>query len=255
MQNAAFRAAGIDARYDAIEVPLDRLDRVLAELHAEGVLGLNLTLPLKERGYEIATTRTPEAERARAVNTLRREATGWAGHATDGLGFAAWIGELGLELEGARVLLLGAGGAASSVAPVLLDLGPAAVAIASRTQSRAWSLAERLSRSVAVVAGGLEDEAEIARAGPFDALIRALTAEDVSEVEAKLWRSLEPRAPVLDLNYAERAARVRARCEKEGRPFEDGLGLLLHQGAVSFEFWTGRKAPLEAMREALRAAT
>ena len=255
MQNAAFRAAGIDARYEALEVPLERLDGALSELHAEGVLGLNLTLPLKERAWALAATRTPEAERARAVNTLRREPSGWAGHATDGLGFAAWIRELGIRLESARILLLGAGGAASSVAPVLLDLGPATVAIASRTQARAWSLAERLSGSVAVVAGGLEDDAEIARAGPFDLLLRALTAEDVSEAEARLWRALEPRAPVLDLNYAERAARVRSRCEKEGRPFEDGLGLLLHQGAISFEFWTGRKAPLEAMREALRAAT
>ncbi|HET9941108.1 MAG TPA: shikimate dehydrogenase [Candidatus Eisenbacteria bacterium] len=256
MQNAAFRAAGIDARYEALGVPLERLDAVLAELHAGGVLGLNLTLPLKERAFELARTRTPEAERARAVNTLRREPTGWAGHATDGLGFAAWIQELGIQLEGARVLLLGAGGAAASVAPIVLDHGPAAVAIASRTPARAWSLAERLSGmgSVAIVAGGLEDEADIAREGPYDVLVRALTAEDVSEAEARLWRALEPRAPVLDLNYAERAALVRDRCKKEGRPFEDGLGLLLHQGALSFEFWTGRKAPLQAMRDALRAA-
>jgi len=257
MQNAAFEAAGIDARYEALEVPLERLDDVLGELHAEGVVGLNLTLPLKERGFELASTRTPEAERARAVNTLRRERMGWAGHATDGLGFGAWIRELGIRLEGARVLLLGAGGAAASVAPIVLDFGPAAIAIASRTPAHAWSLAERLSRdgSVAVVAGGLGDESDIAREAPYDILVRALTAEDVGESEARLWRALEPRAPVLDLNYAERAARVRSRCEKEGRPFEDGLGLLLHQGAISFEFWTGRKAPLEAMREALRAAS
>jgi len=257
MQNAAFKAAGIDARYEALEVPLERLDDVLTELHAEGVVGLNLTLPLKERGFELARTRTPEAERARAVNTLRRERTGWAGHATDGLGFGAWIRELGIRLEGARVLLLGAGGAAASVAPIVLDFGPAAIAIASRTPAHAWSLAERLSRdgSVAVVAGGLEDESDIARKAPYDILVRALATEDVGESEARLWRALGAEAPVLDLNYGERAARVRDRCEKEGRRFEDGLGLLLHQGAFSFEFWTGREAPREAMREALRAAS
>jgi shikimate dehydrogenase len=257
MQNAGFRAAGIDARYEALEVPLERLDDALARLHHEGVAGLNLTLPLKERGWTLASTRTSEAERARAVNTLRREETGWAGHATDGLGFGAWTRELGITLAGARVLLLGAGGAAASVAPVVLDQGPEALAIVSRTRDRARGLADGLvgEAKIAVVVGGLDtDPAEIARAGPFDILVRALTTEDVGEREAILWRALEPRAPVLDLNYAERAARVRTRCEKEGHPFEDGLGLLLHQGALSFEFWTGRSAPIEAMREALQAA-
>jgi shikimate dehydrogenase len=257
MQNAAFRAAGIPARYEALEVPLERLDDALARLHDEGMAGLNLTLPLKERGWALVSTRTPEAERAGAVNTLRREETGWTGHATDGLGFGAWIRELGHTLAGARVLLLGAGGAAASVAPVVLDHGPEALAIVSRTRERARGLADRLvgEAGVPVMAGGLDsDLAEIERAGPFDILVRALTAEDVAESEASLWRALEPRAPVLDLNYAERAARVRARCEKESRPFEDGLGLLLHQGAFSFEFWTGRSAPIEAMREALQAA-
>ena len=269
MQNAAFQAAGIDARYEALEVPLERLEVALAELHADGVLGLNLTLPLKERGFELARTRTPEAGRARAVNTLRREPTGWAGHATDGLGFAAWMRELGIELRGRRVILLGAGGAAASVAPVVKDSGVAAIAIASRTRARAQSLARRLmddegtrasSSSLRLdswlFAVGLEDDpSEILKAGPFDVLVRALTVEDVSDSEARLWRALGAGAPVLDLNYAKRAARVRDRCAKEGRPFEDGLGLLLHQGALSFEFWTGRKAPIEAMREALRAAT
>ena len=257
MQNAAFRAAGLNALYEAREVPLERLDHVLARLHEEGVEGLNLTLPLKERGWTLVSTRTPEAERARAVNTLRREATGWAGHATDGLGFDAWIRELGLTLAGAKVLLLGAGGAAASVAPVVLDHGPAALAIVSRTRERASALADRLVREgeVPVTYGGLDGNLdEIERAGPFDVLVRALTVEDVGDREASVWRALEPRAPVLDLNYAERAARVRARCEKEGRPFEDGIGLLLHQGALSFEFWTGRSAPIDAMREALQAA-
>jgi len=257
MQNAAFRAAGLNALYEAREVPLERLDDVLARLHEEGVAGLNLTLPLKERGWTLVSMRTPEAERARAVNTLRREVVGWAGHATDGLGFNAWIRELGLTLAGAKVLLLGAGGAAASVAPVVLDQGPAALAIVSRTRERASVLADRLGRegNVPVTHGGLDSNPdEIGRAGPFDVLVRALTIEDVGEREASLWRALEPRAPVLDLNYAQRAARVRARCEEEGRPFEDGLGLLLHQGALSFEFWIGRRAPIDAMREALQAA-
>ncbi len=266
MQSAAFRAAGIDARYDAIDVPPERLEETLTGLHAEGAAGLNLTLPLKEVAWALAFTRTAEAERAGAVNTLRREDRGWAGHATDGLGFAAWIEELGIALEGARVLLLGAGGAARSVAPVLLDARPHALAIASRTAARARALVERLEPArgdVALVANGLDsgdDTRGAARAsegpdsGPFDLAIRALSAEEVGEGEAHLWRALRPDAPMLDLNYGGRAASVKARCRAEGRRFEDGAGLLLHQGALSFEFWTGRPAPVQVMREALAAA-
>ena len=267
MQTAAFRAAGIDAHYDAIDVTLDRLEETLTGLHAEGAAGLNLTLPLKEAAWALASTRTAEAERAGAVNTLRREDRGWAGHATDGLGFAAWIEELGIALQGARVILLGAGGAARSVAPVLLDARPRALAIASRTAARARALAERLEAArgdVALVAGGLDSEidprgaaragGDRSSAGPFDLAIRALSAEEVGDGEARLWRALRPDAPVLDLNYGSRAARVKARCRAEGRCFEDGTGLLLHQGALSFEFWTGRPAPLQVMREALAAA-
>jgi shikimate dehydrogenase len=264
MQSAAFRAAGIDARYDAIDVTPDRLEETLAGLHAEGAAGLNLTLPLKEAAWALASTRTAEAERAGAVNTLRREDRGWAGHATDGPGFAAWIEELGIALQGARVLLLGAGGAARSVAPVVLDARPHVLAIASRTAARARALAERLEPArgdVALVAGGLDsDPRGGARAGgdptsgPFDLAIRALSAEEVGEGEAHLWRALRPDAPLLDLNYGARAAGVKARCRAEGRRFEDGAGLLLHQGALSFEFWTGRPAPVQVMREALAAA-
>src|SRR4029453_16813890 len=170
----------------AAEVPLERLDDVLAELHAEGVVGLNLTLPLKERGFELARTRTPEAERARAVNTLRRERTGWAGHATDGLGFGAWIRELGIRLEGARVLLLGAGGAAASVAPIMLDFGPAAIAIASRTPGARAGARSKLRGAGRARAGPVrEGRASVrgrtrAPSPPRGAVVRVLDGSRVS---------------------------------------------------------------------------
>jgi len=98
MQKAAFEAAGIGARYEALDVPLERLDDVLGELHAEGVVGLNLTLPLKERGFELASTRTPEADRRTEVRVLdifqnaasvRIDAGGWV----DYLHLVRWRGQ------------------------------------------------------------------------------------------------------------------------------------------------------------------
>ena len=253
MQNAAFRAAGMDAVYLALDVPPERLGPTLRELHASGFAGLNLTAPHKEAAWEHTTGATAEAERTRAPNTLRREAGGWMAHATDGSGFEAWIAERGFSLKGARVLLLGAGGAARSLAPSLVALGATTVGVVSRSGARARDLAASAARSAGQgtswLHAALGDPAEAL--GSWDLGIRALSAEAVSAAEEAWWARLRSEAPMLDLNYGPRAEETRARAEREHRPFEDGRGLLLHQGALSFEFWTGRPAPVEAMREAL----
>lgn len=253
MQNAAFQAAGIDAVYLALDVPPERLASTLRELHASGAAGLNLTAPHKEAAWAHAIQATPEAERTRAPNTLRREAEGWVAHATDGPGFEAWIAERGLSLRGARVLLLGAGGAARSLGPSLAALGAAVVGVVSRSGERARSVADAAAQSTgggtAWLHAALGDPA--GALGAWDFGIRALSAEAVSASEEEWWSRLRRAAPMLDLNYGPRAAATRAKAEREGRPFEDGRGLLLHQGALSFQFWTGRPAPVEAMREAL----
>ena len=257
MQNAAFRAAGIDATYVALDVPPERLAEVLRELHAAGFAGLNLTAPLKEVAWAHLQGATDEAKRSRAVNTLRRDETGWVGHATDGAGFAAWIASLGVVVNGARVLLLGAGGAARSIAPVLVSLGPAAVHVVSRDGDRARAVAEEARRgagaSTEVTSAAL---GETVGKGPgWDLLVRALSSSTVDAAEAPWWERLDARAQVLDLNYGTRAVATRERAAAGKHRFEDGLGMLLHQGALSFEYWTGKPAPLEAMRAALLADT
>jgi shikimate dehydrogenase len=253
MHRAAFRALGMDATYEAIEVPPEGLEAELGRLHAEGFTGLNLTTPLKERAFALVATRTPEARAALAVNTLRREPEGWAGHATDGLGLEAWVREAGIQVRGARVLLLGAGGAARSIAPSLVRLGPASLDLVSRSAARARELAERVRTiaegGFAVRAAALEDEPPDEG---WDLLVRLLSTADVGPAEARWWDGLSERGAALEGNYEDRAAGARAVADARGIRFEDGIGLLLHQGARSFEFWTGDEAPLEAMREALR---
>ena len=258
MQNAAFRAAGIDAVYLALEVAPERLAASLGELHAAGVAGLNLTAPHKEAAWSLAIGGTPEAERTRAPNTLRREPGGWTAHATDGLGFAAWVRDLGLALGGARVLLLGAGGAARSLVPTLAALGVAEVAVVSRNEERArvltaWA-AESAGGRASWLPAALADAGSAEKMGAWDIAIRAFAADAISESEDTGWARLGPGAPVLELNYGSRAAAARAKAGREGRRFEDGIGLLVRQGALSFEFWTGRAAPVEAMREAIARA-
>lgn len=253
MHLAAFRALGMDATYEAIEVPSEALEAELARLHREGYAGLNVTLPLKEHAAALVERRTEEASEAGAVNTLRRERDGWEGHATDGLGFESWADEAGVTIRGARVLVLGAGGAARSTAPNLVRLGPAAVHVVSRSGDRARELAERMhglsDGTLAVRASALADAPED---DGWSVLVRLLAPTDVLSDEGRWWDRLVAGAAVLEGNYAERAAGARARAASSGLRFEDGLRLLLHQGARSFTFWTGREAPVEAMREAIR---
>ena len=261
MQNAAFHAAGLDAAYVALDVPPERLLRALEGLRAAGFAGLNVTLPHKEAAARLCLELTPEARSVGAANTLRPEGEGWLGHATDGIGFRAWIAERGIAVAGRRVLLIGAGGAARCVAAEVGALGAAALMVVSRSGGHAQSLVARLRLGEGGGAGhtgpiGLAarplDDVRAAR-GPdrFDLLVRAISAEEVSAAEAAWWDPLAPGAPALELNCGPRAAAARETARRTGRPFEDGLGLLLHQGAASFQFWTGRAASLDAMRAAL----
>ena len=256
MQNAAFRAAGIDASYVALDVPPGQLAGKLKQLHASGAQGLNITLPLKEEAFQLLHVATPAASAAGTANTLRRTSRGWEGDATDGAGFLAWIDGLGLRADRARALVIGAGGAARSVAVALAERGPAEIRLVNRTLAHAESVAAA-ARAVArgkrvTTAAWRGDDA--GQGGPWDLIVRAVSAEEVSSEERRWWGGLAPKGVVLDLNYGARANAAREEAGRAGLRYEDGLALLLEQGALSFEFWTGKKAPREAMRGALEDA-
>jgi shikimate dehydrogenase len=248
IQNAAFASTGMNAIYVALEVPPPRLQQALEGLHAARVLGLNLTSPHKESAYSMVQARTAEAEEAKAVNTLRWEPSGWRGHATDGTGFLAWIEETTIDVSGRGILLLGAGGAARAIVPRLLDLGPERIHVVSRTAEHAGMLAERVATGkTRLTTGALADSGSFT----WDLLVRALAVDSISPEEERWWRAHSPHAAVLDLNYGARAASARVHAGGFGLRYEDGTPLLVHQGAASFEFWTGQEAPVEAMRAAL----
>jgi shikimate dehydrogenase len=254
MQRAAFAAVGLDAFYEAIDVPPDRLATELNRLHRAGYSGLNLTAPLKEQALRHLIGATPEAERLRAVNTLVRREQGWYGDATDGAGFAAWAREAALPLTGASVALLGSGGAARAVAPYLGDLGARSVVVVARDLRRAVAVAEDQLRGVSRTKWSARQLSSGPHAEGFTLLVRALSPGELQPDEAPWWATLATGATVVDLNYGPLANASRARAAKKGLRFEDGRGMLLHQGAQAFERWTGRRAPVEAMRRALAEA-
>jgi shikimate dehydrogenase len=243
MQNAAFAAAGLDWAYVPLPVAAERLEAGVAGLAALGFAGANVTVPHKVAALAFCDELDPVAERAGSVNTLVVQDGRVAGSSTDG---AAVVGAV--EAVGARVLVLGAGGAAQAVATALADAGCASLRVAARSGERAHALAARLTSLRPDRRVGA-DEAWPPAAGDADLVVNATPVRDDALVDLAGVRQ------AVDLAYradggetALVAAAHAAGCER----VVDGLDVLVAQGAASFERWTGVEPPVEAMRAAVR---
>lgn len=253
MQNAAFMASGLDCRYVVREVDRAGLKRAIADLRAdEGILGANVTIPHKEAVIPFLDDLDPLAARIGAVNTISRLGTRLKGWNTDVEGFRRALAEVPREspsrlageglggerpspfagegLGGGyrRVAIIGAGGAARAVAAALT---PAA---------EVWVLARNLEQ-----ARRLCLDLDIEQGGPVDLSQMQATVEHAELVVNATPADLLPASLI---RPDQRLFDLRSRQTVEGR------SMLLHQGAASFEIWTGVKAPLDAMRAALEAA-
>lgn len=243
MQDAAFLAAGVDARYVALDVPPAGLAATLRGLKAANPLGLNLTVPHKEAAVPLMDELDASAKEAGAVNAVHFLDGRLVGHNTDGDGALDALREAGAALQGARVLVLGAGGAARAVAAALLRSG-AKVLVANRTAAKAESLARDLG--AAPLPWG-EATAMLQRA---DLLVNATTLGLHGE-DVPLALPAKP-ITVMDCVYGDTPLTRRALAQ--GHRVVRGEAMLLHQGARAFTLWTGKPAPLDAMRAALGGA-
>lgn len=244
MQNAAFEAAGLDWAYVALGVEPGRLTEAVAGLVALGFRGANVTIPHKTGVLAYCDELDQVAERAGSVNTLVIRDGRVLGSSTDGLAVTDEV-----EAESARVLVLGAGGAAQAVATALVDAGCASLRIGARSPERGHALAARL-RGLAPDRAVSADDSWPPPAGDADLVLNA------TPVRNELLVELGGARQVVDLAYnpdgrdtALIAAARAAGCER----VVDGLEVLVGQGAASFERWTGITAPREAMDAAVRS--
>jgi shikimate dehydrogenase len=260
MHNAALALlAADDARfagwaYHRFDIAPDRLAAALDLMRRHGFRGVNLTVPHKVIAVGLVAETDPAARAAGAVNTLLATAAGWHGFNTDGYGLAAGIREdLGLELRGARIVLLGAGGAARGAAAECLRAGCAALWIANRTAANLGALLADL----APFAGGVPLRALEAR-GAGEAAAGAIVINATSAglrpndpAPADL-RSFPGAAAVYDMIYNPPLTPLLAQARELGLPYANGLGMLVHQGARALQIWTGVADPRIA--PAMRAA-
>jgi shikimate dehydrogenase len=237
MMNAAFAELGMDWRYVHLPIAPPRFAETARALPASGYRGANVTIPHKLAAHALADELTPAAREIGAVNTLVfKEGGTILGDNTDAAGF---LDALGTDPAGRRALVMGAGGAGRAVAWALREAG-AEVALWNRNAKRAAALAHELG-----VRAVKESE-------PADILVNA-TSVGLGGEDALRELPLGPAELVVDLVYGGAPTALCRWAEDRGAQVVDGLEMLVRQGARSFELWTSRRAPLNAMRAALRA--
>jgi shikimate dehydrogenase len=257
MHNAAFAALGMDMAYVPLPVAATRLEAAVGGLASLGFRGANVTMPHKAAVLAFLDEVSDDARLIEAVNTIVVAGDVLEGHNTDVGGFVAALRDVVREpLDGARALVLGAGGVARAAALGLVRQGVRSITVVNRSAERAQELIRLL---------GSLDERTRFRVVALDALTAAEVREADILVNASPLGMSEPlKVPdvlvdtmrrdhiVFDVVYGQRPTVPLERARAIGARAIDGLDMLAWQAALSFELWTGRGAPLEVMRNAAR---
>ncbi len=255
MHNAAFATLGLNWRYLALEVEPKNLRAAIDGAKAMNFAGLNLTVPHKLLAVEMVDALDGSAKQWGAVNTIKFE-TGRSGKIstrgfnTDADAVAQSLREdLKLELRGAKILLLGAGGAGRTAALKLASENVAELFLVNRTRSKAEEIAGEIKKqfpSVKITVGFPKVKVDLL----LNATSLGLKTADASPLDEKQFSLKQTRA-VYDMIYRPAETKLLSAAKKSGCKTANGLGMLLHQGAKAFEIWTGKTAPLDVMRRAL----
>lgn len=244
MQNAALADLGLGEAwsYEAIDVDPDDFDSRVRALQDSGFAGVNVTVPHKEAALRLADVAGRAANAIGAANTLVFEGSAIRAENTDAPGL---INAVGGVAKGLPTLVFGAGGAARAALWAMLGAG-ADVSVWNRTAARAEAL-------VAAIGGSSEPAPEVSG---FELIINA-SAAGLGRGDALVDLPLEesdfrPGQTVVDMVYGERPSRLLEAAQRAGAATVDGLEVLVRQGALSLEIWTGRRPSLDVMRAAAR---
>jgi shikimate dehydrogenase len=251
IHNAAFDALEMDWVYVPFPVPPGRVAAALEGLPALGFAGANVTMPHKTECADLIDDLSEDARALRAVNTIVVGADGLQGHNTDVSGFGRFLDvDAGFDPSGGTALLFGAGGAARACALALARRGLAGLTVAVRDAARVEpirSLLEGSGSGTVLSVVGFDD----ARAISANLVVNATPLGAAGE--ALPLPPLDPAGLAVDLLTRPAATPLLTEARRVGCAAFGGVGLLLHQGAIAFELWTGRVPPLDAMSAAALA--
>lgn len=257
MHNAAFTELGLNWCYVPLPVHPERLGEGVKGLVALGFAGANVTVPHKEQVMAYLDALSPDAEAIGAVNTILVRGEKLIGYNTDWRGFLAALRQGGFSPEGKQAVVLGAGGAARAVVYALAS-AESGVVILNRTMEHAEALVEDFSSLfpsgsftyLPLIAEMLGEQVNNAHL-----LVNATPVGMWPDINRCLWPETVPLPgylTVFDLVYNPPQTKLLQRAAAAGARTISGLGMLVHQGAVAFQLWTGLEPPVEAMYEACR---
>lgn len=255
MHNAAFRHYGMNWVYLPLRVAPRDVASALRGLKSMGFRGFNVTIPHKLKVAELVDRLEGDAGILGAVNTVVLQEEGLIGHNTDAEGFRAFLWEKGIDVGGAAVMVIGAGGAARAVALAVAREGASLVMVANRTIEKAESLAEALKKAIHAteISVGSLDRAGLHEVGECSLVVNCTPLAGDGDLPLDM-EAVSPRAWVVDLKYGHHGSAFLREAGRRGAKTADGAGMLLHQAGISFRLWTGMEPPLQKMRAALERA-
>ena len=254
MNNAAFKGLGLNWRYLTLELKPDQLKEGLDALKTLGMKGCNFTIPHKIEVLKYLDELSPAAELIGAVNTLINRDGYLIGENTDGKGFLRSLIESGNHPAGKKVVVLGAGGAARAMSIETALAGAAEITIVNRTVGKARDLAEHISAKTDCIGKFAGTEGGYILEEDVDILVNATSVglyPNVEEVPPVRLDTIRPGMLVSDAVINPPMTRFLRESEMRGAKILDGLGMLVYQGAIAIEKWTGQFPSCDVMRQSL----
>lgn len=253
MHNAAFKKIDMDACYVPFAVSPDQLGAAIKAIVPLGICGLNITVPHKEKIIPFLDELSEEARYIQAVNTIQVEQGKLIGHNTDGRGFLRSLKEnAGFNPRKKKFLFIGSGGAARAVSFSLAIAGAGSIAFRDLDREKADALARDIRSKTGIQVASIDDESLPSYAAAADCLINAtplgLRKSDPLPIAKEL---ITQNHLVCDLVYNPSETMLLKAAKSRGAKRLAGIGMLLFQGVIAFEIWTGKRAPVPTMKNAL----
>lgn len=260
MHNLAFSHWGIDAVYLAFEVDQTNLRQAVESIRTLDMLGVNVSMPNKTAVLAYLDQLSPEAELIGAVNTIVHQEQRLIGYNTDGMGFVRSVNETGHPIKNQKIVVLGAGGAAKAIVVQMALEGAQEITIYKRLNATFLPLKEYFAKvsektGCPIRLHDYADESQLALdLSQANLLINATDIgmgskkDQLPIADVKLLHS---QLAVFDLIYSPSETRLIQEAKKMGIKAYNGLGMLIHQGAIAFELWTHREMPVQNIRERL----
>jgi shikimate dehydrogenase len=257
MQEAAFAALGLNWRYLTMEVKPENLADAMRGVCALEMRGINLTIPHKVAVMALLDDIAPDAKVIGAVNTVYREGDRLIGANTDGKGFLRGLREAAIDPKGKRVAVLGAGGAARAITFELAFAGASELIVINRSEERGQNLVKALRKDTSAAIEFVPWSSTYAVPPTIDILVNATSIGLYPNVDTLPDISLDQARSelfVCDVIPNPPDTRLMQLARSRGLRTLNGLSMLVHQGTIGFELWTGQPAPEAVMKEALRRA-